>query len=175
MSIQSEINQGLALTSLIFNQSPLAIAGRKKREAKAMSKATDEYADARFSALDEVERPFPYKLERRAELNEELSNKRKAELELDPTLERGKAYEAQVKRESVTKSLLKVLKASNSLAEEQDSKRFTTQTFAPAMSDDVKNSEVYFGKTSLGKVKDLKPDLQQSISNSLEKEEKKSE
>ena len=180
MSIQSEINQGLALTSLIFNQSPLAEAGRKKQEANRMSKATDEYTAARLSAINENKKPFPYKLERTAELQKELSNRRKAELELDPTPERGKVYEDQVRREFVTGRLLETVKkhakdAAKSLAEEQDSKRLTTQNFTPAMSDDVKNSEVYFGKTSLGKVKDLKPTLQQSISNELAKEEKKSE
>lgn len=180
MSIQSEINQGLALTSLILNNSPLAAAGKRKGEAKIMSKATDEYAASRVSAINGVKKPFAYKLERIAELQGELSNRRKAELELDPTPERGKAYEDQVKREFHTKRLLESVKksakkASTSLAEEQDSKRLTTQNFTPAMSDDVKNSEVFFGKTSLGKVKDLKPDLQQSISKSLETEEKKSE
>ena len=145
-----------------------------------MSKATDEYAAARVSAINGIEKPYKYKLERLAELQEELSSKRKAELELDPTPERGKAYEDQVKREFHTKRLLESANkhaddAAKSLAEEQDSKRLTTQIFTPAMSDDIKNSEVYFGKTSLGKVKDLKPDLQQSISNELAKEEKKSE
>ena len=180
MSIQSEINQGLALTSLIFNQNPLAAAGRRKGEAKTMSKATDEYAASRVSAINGIKKPYVYKLERIAELQGELSNRRKAELELDPTPERGKEYEDQVKREFHTKSLLESVKkhakdAAKSLREEQDSKRLTTQNFTPAMSDDVKNSEVYFGKTSLGKVKDLKPTLQQSISNELAKEEKKSE
>lgn len=176
MSIQSEVNQGLALTSLIFNQSPLAAAGRRKGEAKRMSKATDEYTEARVSAINGANKPYAYKLERLAELQEELSSKRKAELELDPTPERAKAYEDQVKRERNATKMARVMReASTSLAEEQESKRLTTQNFKPAMSDDVKNSEVFFGKTSLGKVKDLKPDLQQSISKSLEKEEKKSE
>ena len=180
MSIQSEINQGLALTSLIFNQSPVAAAARKKREADTMGKATDEYAAARESAINGVEKPYAYKLERLAELQGELSNKRKAELELDPTPERGKAYEDQAKREFHTERLLESVKkhandASASLAKEQASKRFTTQKFKPAMSDDVKNSEVFFGRTSLGKIKDLKPNLQQRILDELAKEEKKSE
>ena len=57
MSIQSEINQGLSLISLIFNQSPLGVAGRRKGEAKTMSKATDEYAAARVSAINGVKKP----------------------------------------------------------------------------------------------------------------------
>lgn len=176
MSIQSEINQGLALTAIILNNSPAAAAARRKREAHVMSKATDAYMDARSTAIHESNQPVDDKMSSQVELLRDVSQRRKKEFELDPTKERAKAYEDQVKRErNVTKMARVMRKASTSLAEEQESKRLTTQNFTPAMSDDVKNSEVFFGKTSLGKVKDLKPDLQQGISKSLEKEEKKSE
>lgn len=176
MSIQSEVNQGIALTSLIFNQSPLAAAGRRKGEAKIMSKATDAYMDARSTAIHESNQPVDDKMSSQVELLRDVSQRRKKEFELDPTKERAKTYERQLGRERNVTKLARVMReASTSLAEEQESKRLTTQNFTPAMSDDVKNSEVYFGKTSLGKVKDLKPTLQQSISKELEKEEKKSE
>lgn len=176
MSIQSEINQGLALTAIILNQSPLAAAARRKREADVMSKATDEYMDARSTAIHESNQPVDDKMSSHVELRRDVSQRRKQEFELDPTKERAKTYERQLGRERNVTKLARVMReASTSLAEEQESKRLTTQNFTPAMSDDVKNSEVFFGKTSLGKVKDLKPTLQQSISKELEKEEKKSE
>lgn len=176
MSIQSEINQGLALTSLIFNQSPLAEAARKRREAGKMSEATEGFIEARTAALNAVSRSYPDRMQRLSELQEEITQRRKEEFEKDPTSERAKLYEAQVKREQTTKKLAQSLqRATTSLAEEQDSKRLTTQNFAPAMSDDIRNSEVFFGKTSLGRVKDLKPHVQEQISKELEKEEKTSE
>lgn len=176
MSIQSEINQGLALTSIILNNSPAAAAARRKREADVMSKATDAYMDARSTAIHESDQPVYDKMSSRVELLRDVSKRRKQEFELDPTKERAKTYERQLGRERNVTKLARVMReASTSLAEEQESKRLTTQNFTPAMSDDVKNSEVYFGKTSLGKVKDLKPTLQQNISKELEKEEKKSE
>lgn len=176
MSIQSEINQGLALTALILNNSPAAAAARRKREADVMSKATDAYMDARSTAIHESNQPVDDKMSSHVELRRDVSQRRKQEFELDPTQERAKTYERQLGRERNVTKLARVMReASTSLAEEQESKRLTTQNFTPAMSDDVKNSEVFFGKTSLGKVKDLKPTLQQSISKELEKEEKKSE
>lgn len=176
MSIQSEINQGLALTAIILNNSPAAAAARRKREADVMSKATDEYMDARSTAIHESNQPVDDKMSSHVELRRDVSQRRKQEFELDPTQERAKTYEHQLGRERTVTKLARVMReASTSLAEEQESKRLTTQNFTPAMSDDIKNSEVYFGKTSLGKVKDLKPTLQQSISKELEKEEKKSE
>ena len=176
MSIQSEINQGLALTSIILSNSPAAAAARKKREADIMSRNTDAYMDARLTAIGESNQPFDAKMDSYNEMHKDVTERRKQELELDPTPKRAKAYERQTRRERGSNNLARIMReASTSLAEEQASKRLTTENFTPAMSDDVKNSEVFFGKTSLGKVKDLKPDLQQSISNELAKEEKKSE
>ena len=176
MSIQSEINQGLALTSLIFNQSPLAEAARKKREAGKMSTATEGYTRSRVEGIRAASRNYPDEMERLTELQDELTQRRKKEFELDPTPERAKLYEAQRGRANITRRLSESLsKSRQSLSEEQESKRLTTQNFAPAMSEDIKNTEVFFGKTPLGRVKDLKPNLQEKISQELEKEEKKSE